>query len=101
MSRAVCRGQCRSSDSTVREIDIRISTTSGRTTTTLTGTVRWFSYSKGCGYIIPDDGSQDIFAHSSELVDVESECLNPYQRVTYLLCTGPSGAVARQIRAAR
>jgi CspA family cold shock protein len=63
----------------------------------LTGTVRWFSYSKGCGYIIPDDGSQDVFAHISELVDVQLERLNPNQRVTYLLMLGPSGAVARHI----
>jgi CspA family cold shock protein len=76
-----------------------INATSERTPTR-TGTVRWFSYSKGCGYIVPDDGSQDVFAHYSELVDVESECLYACQQVTYLVTTGPSGAVALRIRAA-
>ena len=60
-----------------------------------TGTVRWFSYSKGCGFIIPDDGSADVFAHFSALEDAGS--LHPNQRVSYDKHAGPRGAVAGNI----
>jgi CspA family cold shock protein len=64
-------------------------------TTMNTGTVRWFSYSKGCGFIIPDLGGADVFAHFSELRDVRSLCQQ--QRVSYDVRTGPRGAVASNI----
>jgi len=61
-----------------------------------TGTVRWFSYSKGCGFIIPDDGGADVFAHFSGLWSLQS--LNSQQRVIYEACAGPRGAIANHIR---
>lgn len=64
-----------------------------------TGTVRWFSYSKGCGFIIPDDGGADVFAHFSGFRDVCLELLEPLQRVGYRLSVGPMGAVASDIYA--
>jgi CspA family cold shock protein len=66
-----------------------------------TGTVRWFSYSKGCGYIIPDDGSADVFAHFSGFKDVTLRALEPHQRVKYRSSAGPMGAVASNIYAVR
>ncbi len=62
-----------------------------------TGTVRWFSYSKGCGFIIPDDGSAEVFAHFSALGDLGVRSLSPNERVSYERRSGPEGPVARNI----
>jgi CspA family cold shock protein len=61
------------------------------------GTVRWFSYSKGCGFIIPDDGGADVFAHFSGFRDVGLRSLHPNQRVSFHVSAGPKGRVARNI----
>ncbi len=63
------------------------------------GTVRWFSYSKGCGFIVPDDGSADVFAHFSGFRDGGLGSLDQNQRVRYHVRTGPKGAVASNIYA--
>jgi cold shock protein len=63
-----------------------------------TGTVRWFSYSNGCGFIIPDDGSADVFAHFSEFRDADLPALHQHQRVRFSVQEGPKGSLARDIR---
>jgi len=61
------------------------------------GTVRWFSYSKGCGFIVPDCGGADVFAHFSGFRDATLRSLDPNQRVRYQVSAGPKGGVARDI----
>jgi CspA family cold shock protein len=64
-----------------------------------TGTVRWFSYSKGCGFIVPDDGGKDVFVHFSALSDAGVECLPMDQRVCYVLHRGVRGIAACSVYA--
>jgi CspA family cold shock protein len=62
-----------------------------------TGTVRWFSYSKGCGFIVPDDGGADVFAHFSGFRDTGLRSLRQDERVRYTVSAGPKGGVASNI----
>ncbi|HTO43536.1 MAG TPA: cold-shock protein [Burkholderiales bacterium] len=66
-------------------------------TNTHAGSVRWFSYSKGCGFITPDDGGTDVFAHFSEFKDSNVRSLRRDQRVCFRVSAGPEGRVARNI----
>ena len=56
------------------------------------GTVRWFSVSKGYGFITPDDGSEDLFCHYSEIAGSGRRNLEEGQRVEY---RGESGTKGR------
>ena len=62
-----------------------------------TGTVRWFSDSKGCGSITRDDGGADVFAHFSASRHANLRSLHCNQRVSFRVSAGPKGAVARNI----
>jgi CspA family cold shock protein len=64
-----------------------------------TGTVKWFSDSKGFGFITPVDGSADVFAHFSEIQDSGFKTLAEGQRVSYDVSSGPKGPQASKIRA--
>jgi CspA family cold shock protein len=48
---------------------------------TQTGTVTNYNADRGFGFITPDDGGRDVFAHASNLVDMES--LEQGQRVDF------------------
>ncbi len=65
-----------------------------------TGTVKWFNDSKGFGFVTPDDGSADLFAHFSAIQSEGFKSLKENQRVSFDVTTGPKGQQASNIRAA-
>ncbi|MDR6972983.1 cold-shock protein [Leifsonia shinshuensis] len=62
------------------------------------GTVKWFNSEKGYGFIAPDDGSADVFAHYSEIAAQGFRNLEENQKVEYDLAQGPKGPQAANIR---
>jgi CspA family cold shock protein len=62
------------------------------------GTVKWFNAEKGFGFIAPDDGSADVFAHFSEIASQGYRTLEENQKVEYDLTQGPKGMQASNIR---
>jgi CspA family cold shock protein len=63
-----------------------------------TGTVKWFNDSKGFGFIKPDDGSADLFAHFSEIQSKGFKSLKEGERVEFEVKQGPKGLQASMIR---
>ena len=51
----------------------------------MVGTVKWFNDSKGFGFITPDDGSEDWFAHFSAINMSGFKTLKEGQKVSYKL----------------
>ena len=63
-----------------------------------TGTVKWFNDSKGFGFITPEDGSADVFAHFSAIKSDGFRSLAEGQTVTYDVESGPKGPQAANIQ---
>lgn len=64
-----------------------------------TGTVKWFNSEKGFGFIAPDDGSADVFAHFSAITGSGYRSLEENQKVEFETEQGPKGLQAASIRA--
>ncbi len=62
-----------------------------------TGTVKWFNNAKGFGFICPDEGEGDIFAHYSTIQMDGYRTLKAGQPVNYEVQEGPKGFHASQI----
>ena len=62
------------------------------------GTVKWFNATKGFGFITPDDGSPDVFAHFSSIEGSGYRELIEGQKVDYESEQGPKGLQARRVR---
>ena len=61
------------------------------------GKVKWFNDAKGFGFITPDDGSEDVFAHFSAININGFKTLKENQVVTFDLVQGPKGKQASNI----
>ena len=67
--------------------------------TTETGTVKWFNETKGFGFITPDTGGKDLFAHFKENQSTGFKSLAENQRVEFEVGQGQKGPQAMRIRA--
>jgi cold shock protein len=63
-----------------------------------TGTVKWFNDAKGFGFITPDEGGDDLFAHFSEIRSEGFKSLAEGQKVTFESKKGPKGQQASNIQ---
>lgn len=55
------------------------------------GIVKWFNDAKGFGFITPDEGGEDLFAHFSAIEIEGFKTLKEGQKVTFEVVTGPQG----------
>jgi CspA family cold shock protein len=66
-----------------------------------TGVVKWFNDSKGFGFITPDDGGDDLFAHFSAInIGGGFKTLKEGQKVTFEITDGNKGKQASNIQSA-
>jgi CspA family cold shock protein len=62
-----------------------------------TGKVKWFDSTKGFGFITPDDGSKDVFAHHTAIQGTGYKSLEENQEVTFDVTEGQKGPQASNI----
>lgn len=64
------------------------------------GTVKWFNNAKGYGFILSEEGGEDLFVHYSSILMEGYKTLKAGQKVSYDLLPGPKGMHATNIKAA-
>lgn len=62
-----------------------------------TGTVKWFNAEKGFGFIAPDDGTADVFAHFSAIAGNGYRSLDEGDKVEFEVTQGQKGPQAANI----
>jgi len=62
------------------------------------GNVKWFSDSKGYGFITPEGGGDDLFVHFSSIEGEGFKSLQEGQRVQFEVVDGQKGQEARSVR---
>ena len=65
---------------------------------TETGVVKWFDEGKGFGFIAPERGGKDLFAHFKEIRGDGFRSLSEGQRVEFEVTQGQKGPQASNIR---
>ena len=63
-----------------------------------TGTVKWFNDAKGYGFITPDGGGKDLFAHHSAIQGAGFKSLKEGQKVSFEITQGQTGPSATSIK---
>jgi CspA family cold shock protein len=63
-----------------------------------TGKVKWFNEHKGFGFITPDDGSDDLFVHHTEIMADGFRNLQENQEVEFEKGQGRKGPAANKVR---
>lgn len=64
------------------------------------GTVKWFSDTKGFGFIVPGDGSPDLFVHYSDIEGSGRRSLREGEQVEFEITEGQKGPKATNVRTA-
>jgi CspA family cold shock protein len=62
------------------------------------GKVKWFNETKGFGFITPDEGGEELFAHYSAIQTQGFKVLKENQRVSYDVVQGQKGLQASNIK---
>ena len=62
------------------------------------GTVKWFSDAKGFGFIVPSDGSPDLFVHYSDLEGEGRRTLAEGVQVEFDIAEGQKGPKATNVK---
>ena len=63
-----------------------------------TGTVKWFNNNKGFGFIVRDDGKDDIFVHFSGISSEGFKSLEENQKVEFTVTKGEKGLQAEDVK---
>lgn len=63
-----------------------------------TGIVKWFNDEKGFGFISPDEGGDDLFAHFSAINASGFKSLKEGQKISFEVAHGPKGRQASNIQ---